>query len=374
VTDRRASTPSLPDLLSPIDRERVRERVDAALTELMDAQLAGMGFLGGDLPPVVEALRTFVLDGGKRIRPAFVYWGFRGAGGAGDGAAGDAVVRASCAVELLHACALIHDDIMDASATRRGRPSVHVQFAQVHRAAGWRGNPDAFGEGAAILMGDLALTWADAGLARSGLAPDRVVEALAVFNVLRSEMMGGQYLDMVESQRGTADEAAVQRVLRYKSGKYTVERPLHLGAAMAGGPHSAAVCVAYSAYGLPLGEAFQLRDDILGVFGAPEHTGKPAGDDLREGKETFLVVRARSLAGPGGRRVLDERLGDPRLDDAGVTQLRELIVDSGALAEAEARIARLTDQALAALDTELVEPDARVALADLARYLTDRRG
>jgi geranylgeranyl diphosphate synthase, type I len=203
-----------------------------------------------------------VLDGGKRIRPAFVYWGFRGAGGPGDGRAGDAVVRASCAVELLHACALIHDDIMDASDTRRGRPSVHVQFAEVHRAAGWRGDPAAFGEGAAILMGDLALTWADAGLARSGLPPDRVLAALAVFNVLRSEMMGGQYLDIVEAQRGAADEAAVRRVLRYKSGKYTVERPLHLGAAMAGGPRAEAVAAVYSAYGIPLGEAFQLRDDL----------------------------------------------------------------------------------------------------------------
>jgi geranylgeranyl diphosphate synthase type I len=373
VTDTRASGPSLPDLLSPIDRERVRERVEAALADLLDAELAGMGFLGGDLPPVVAALRTFVLDGGKRIRPAFVYWGYRGAGGRGDGHAGDAVVRASCAVELLHACALIHDDIMDASATRRGRPSVHVQFAQVHRAAGWRGDPDSFGEGAAILMGDLALTWADAGLARSGLDPDRVVAALGVFNVLRSEMMGGQYLDMLEAQRGAADEAAVQRVLRYKSGKYTVERPLHLGLAMAQASRSGQVSAVYSAYGIPLGEAFQLRDDVLGVFGAPEDTGKPAGDDLREGKETFLVVRARDLAGPRGRRLLDARLGDPGLDDAGVEGLRDVIVSSGALAEAEARIARLTDQADAALDTDEVDKEARVALADFARYLTQRR-
>jgi geranylgeranyl diphosphate synthase type I len=351
----------------------VRERVEAALTELLDAELAKLRFLGGDLPPVVAALRTFVLDGGKRIRPAFVYWGYRGAGGAGHGQAGEGVVRASCAVELLHACALIHDDIMDASDTRRGRPSVHVQFAQAHRAAGWRGDPDAFGQGAAILMGDLALTWADAGLARSGLPPDRIVEALGVFNLLRSEMMGGQYLDMVEAQRGAADEAAVQRVLRYKSGKYTVERPLHLGAAMAGGRRASAAGAVYSAYGIPLGEAFQLRDDILGVFGAPEDTGKPAGDDLREGKETFLVVRARSLAGRHGRRLLDRRLGDPRLDDAGVAALRDVIVSSGALAEAEARIARLTDQAHAALATDAVGAEARAALADLAHYLTDRR-
>jgi geranylgeranyl diphosphate synthase, type I len=372
VTDARSSHSTSSIAESPIDREHLRDRVDAALAELIDAELAALGFLGRDLPPVIATLRTFVLDGGKRIRPAFVYWGWRGAGGDGR-ALSDAVVRASCAVELLQVCALIHDDIMDASDTRRGRPSVHVQFAGLHRDAKWRGESASFGEGAAILMGDLALTWADAGLAGSGLPPDRIVDALRVFNVLRSEMMGGQYLDLVETHRGAADEAAVQQILRYKSGKYTVERPLHLGAAIAGGPRVDATSAVYSAYGIPLGEAFQLRDDILGVFGSPDVTGKPAGDDLREGKETFLVVRARSLAGPAGRRLLAERLGDPLLDDAGIDALREVIVSSGALAEAESRIARLTVEALGALETDLVDPEARAALADLAGYLTERR-
>ncbi|MFL6267549.1 MAG: polyprenyl synthetase family protein, partial [Actinomycetes bacterium] len=218
---------------SPLDAEDVRARVDRALGALLDQELSALGFLGPDAGPVTDILTRFAMEGGKRLRPAFVYWGYRGAGGPADGPRADAAIRAACAVELLHVCALIHDDIMDASRVRRGRPSVHVEFSDLHRDARWRGDPDAFGEGAAILMGDLAFTWADAALASAGLSPERLVAALEVFNTLRSEMMGGQYLDLLEAQRGEVDEAAVHRVLLYKSGKYTIERPLHMGAALA---------------------------------------------------------------------------------------------------------------------------------------------
>jgi geranylgeranyl diphosphate synthase, type I len=361
-----------PSPTPPLDRDALRRRFDRALETLLDRQLDGIGFLGEDLGPVAAALRQFVLTGGKRIRPTFVYWGYRGAGGAG-GAAAEPVVRAACAVELLHVCALIHDDIMDGSRVRRGRPAVHVSFAELHQARRWRGEPDAFGEGAAILMGDLAFTWADAGLTSSGLPPERLVAALEVFNVLRSEMMGGQYLDLIEAQRGAVDEAAVRRVLIYKSGKYTVERPLHMGAAMAGADgHLAAVLAAYSAYGVPLGEAFQLRDDVLGVYGSPEVTGKPAGDDLREGKETYLVLRARERSGPAGLRLLEASLGDAKLSEDVVEALRALIADCGALAETEARIGALVGRARAAIDDQAVAPEARAALDELAVIVTDR--
>jgi geranylgeranyl diphosphate synthase type I len=360
---------------SALDRDGLRRRVDQALETLLERQLDDIGFLGDELAPIAAALRQFVLRGGKRIRPAFVYWGYRGAGGAG-GAAADPVVLAACAVELLHVCALIHDDIMDGSRVRRGQPAVHVRFADLHQASRWRGEPESFGEGAAILMGDLAFTWADAGLTGSGLAPERLVAALEVFNVLRSEMMGGQYLDLVAAQRGEVDEAAVHRVLIYKSGKYTVERPLHMGATMgvpAGdGARLDAVRAAYSAYGVPLGEAFQLRDDVLGVFGAPEVTGKPAGDDLREGKETFLILRTRQRSGPAGRRLLESSLGDAKLSDDAVEALRGLIADCGALDETEARIGALVTQARTALATDALEPEAGAALDELAVIVTDR--
>ena len=356
---------------SPLDAEDLRARVDAALTDLLDRELDGLGFLGDDLAAVAEALRGFMLEGGKRLRPAFVYWGYRGAGGGPDGPLADAVVRASCSVELLHVCALIHDDIMDNSEVRRGRPTMHVEFADRHRAWAWRGDPTRFGEGAAVLMGDLAFAWADVALAEAGLPDARLAAALRVFNRLRSELMGGQYLDLVEARRGAPDEAAVRRVLTYKSGKYTIERPLHLGLAVADGPLPLAA--AYSAYGLPLGEAFQLRDDVLGVFGSPEVTGKPAGDDLREGKETYLVMRTRARSDEAGLRVLDGALGDPKLTEGEVEAVRRVIVDSGALAESEARIAELLAEAKAAIAAATeVAPVARAALARLADHVTDR--
>ena len=356
---------------SPLDAEDVRARVDRALAALLHQELSALGFLGEDAGPVSDALTRFALESGKRLRPAFLYWGYRGAGGAADGQEADAAIRAACSVELLHICALIHDDIMDGSEVRRGRPAMHVGFAELHRGRSWRGDPAAFGEGAAMLMGDLAFTWADVALAEAGLPDDRPAAALRVFNRLRSELMGGQYLDLVEARRGAPDEAAVRRVLTYKSGKYTIERPLHLGHAIAGGETELAA--AYSAYGLPLGEAFQLRDDILGVFGAPEVTGKPAGDDLREGKETYLVMLARRRAGRAGRQLLEGALGNAKLPEDEVAELRRLITACGAVDATEARIAVLLTEAKDALAAAGgIDETAREALAALADHVTDR--
>jgi geranylgeranyl diphosphate synthase, type I len=368
---RQVTESSQPVPASPLDVEDLRARVDRALAALLHQELSALGFLGDDAGPVTAALTRFALAGGKRLRPAFVYWGYRGAGGAADGPPAEATVKAACSVELLHVCALIHDDIMDGSEVRRGRPAMHVGFAGLHRGLGWRGDPAAFGEGAAMLMGDLAFTWADVALAGAGLPDDRLAAALRVFNRLRSELMGGQYLDLVEARRGAPDEDAVRRVLTYKSGKYTIERPLHLGLALAAGPP--ALAEGYSAYGLPLGEAFQLRDDILGVFGSPEVTGKPAGDDLREGKETYLVMQARRRADRASRGLLEGALGNAKLSEDEVAELRRLITGCGALDATEARIAGLLAEAKAALAAvDGIDETARATLAALADHVTDR--
>jgi geranylgeranyl diphosphate synthase type I len=356
---------------SPLDAEDVRARVDRALGALLDQELSALGFLGPDAGPVTDILTRFAMEGGKRLRPAFVYWGYRGAGGPADGPQANAAITAACSVELLHVCALVHDDIMDGSEVRRGRPAMHVSFAGLHRRRGWRGDPAGFGEGAAMLMGDLAFTWADVALAEAGLTDDRLAAALRVFNRLRSELMGGQYLDLVEARRGAPDEDAVRRVLSYKSGRYTIERPLHLGHALAAG--APALAADYSAYGLPLGEAFQLRDDILGVFGEPEVTGKPAGDDLREGKETYLVLLARQRADRAGRQLLEAALGNAKLSEDEVAEVRRLLQACGALEATEARIGELLAEAKAALAaTRGIDERARATLAALADHVTDR--
>ncbi|HEX9969701.1 MAG TPA: polyprenyl synthetase family protein, partial [Acidimicrobiales bacterium] len=282
----------------------IAKRVDARIEELLTAETARWGAVDADLVAPLTALRELVMAGGKRLRPAFCHWAYVGAGGDPDD---DAVARAGAALELLHTFALVHDDVMDGSARRRGRSTVHRLFEDAHDADGWRGEGRRFGEGVAILVGDLAFVYADQ------LLGDAPPAALDVFTELRIEVNVGQYLDLVGTARGRVNEEAARRICRFKSGKYTIERPLHLGLALAAGDPGLAA--AYSAYGLPLGEAFQLRDDILGVFGSPEVTGKPAGDDLREGKETYLVMLARQRAGRAGRQLLESALGNAKLSE-----------------------------------------------------------
>lgn len=349
-----------------MDRADLRQRVETALAAFLARQRRRLARIDDALMPVADALEAFVLGGGKRLRPSFAYWGYRGAGGE-DSAE---LVATLAALELVQASALIHDDVMDASDTRRGEPSMHRQFAAVHAAAGWRGDSGGFGEAAAILLGDLCLVWSDELLQGGGLDPVAVARARPVFDEMRTEVTAGQYLDVLAQATADTSVARAGKVAKYKSAKYTVERPLLLGAALAGAPYE--VTAAYSAYGLPLGEAFQLRDDILGVFGDPAHTGKPAGDDLREGKRTFLVAAAYERATDAQRADLDRRLGDGGLDGAGVARLREIIVGTGALARTEHRIDELAATAVQALGTAMLDPEAVEVLTELAGAATRR--
>jgi len=350
---------------SPLDTEDLRARVQKVVDDFVARQEAILDGVSDDLGPLVEAVSD-LLAGGKRLRPAFCWWGWRGAGGTD---CHEAIVAAS-ALEFLQACALIHDDVMDGSDTRRGLPSAHRRFAALHRGSEWLGSPEAFGTGAAILLGDLCLSWADEMLLTCGLPDEDVRRAKAVYDEMRTELMAGQYLDLLEQARGGGSVERAMRVVRYKSAKYTIERPLHLGAALAGA--SPDIVDAYTGYGLPLGEAFQLRDDILGVFGDPEETGKPAGDDLREGKRTVLIATAMGRATPAQAAELRRHLGDPGLDAAGVEALRGVIAETGALEHAEALITELTDRSLDALSrVDLADP-ARQVLTGLA-YAATRR-
>ncbi|GAA2644810.1 polyprenyl synthetase family protein [Dactylosporangium fulvum] len=349
-----------------LDRVDLRTRVQCALDDFLRGRRARLSEIDLEaLAPVSDAIEAFVLGGGKRLRPAFAYWGYRGAGGADD----DAVVAAVASLELVQASALIHDDVMDGSETRRGEPATHRRFAKLHAEAGWRGEADGFGTASAILLGDLCLVWSDELLHTSGVDPVTLARARPVFDEMRTEVTIGQYLDMQTQATGDTSTARAGLVARYKSAKYTIERPLLFGAALAGAP--AGLAASYSAFGLPLGEAFQLRDDVLGVFGDPAVTGKPAGDDLREGKRTYLVAAA--MEHPDGR-VLDERLGDPDLDADGVARLREVIVSTGALERTEERIAALTAAALEALRAADVTAEAREVLEGLAQAATQRAG
>jgi geranylgeranyl diphosphate synthase, type I len=350
---------------SPLDADDLRPRVQKAVDDFISTQREILDGVSDDLDPLVEAV-TDLLSGGKRLRPAFCWWGYRGAGGADT----EEALRAAAALEFLQGCALIHDDVMDGSDTRRGMPSAHHRFAMLHRGSEWLGSPEAFGVGAAILLGDLCLSWADELLLTSGVPAEYLTAAKRVYDEMRTELMAGQYLDLLEQARGGGSVERAMRVVRFKSAKYTIERPLHMGAALAGA--DADVMAAYSGYGLPLGEAFQLRDDVLGVFGDPGETGKPAGDDLREGKRTVLIATAMARATPAQAAQIRRHLGDPGLDATGVALLREVIADTGALNHAEQLITSLTDQALAALESVDLQAPAPEVLAGLA-YAATRR-
>jgi len=349
----------------PLDAADLRQRVQKALNAFVAGQLPLLDHISEELSPLTDAL-TDLLAGGKRLRPAFAYWGYRGAGGED----GEEIVEAAAALELFQACALIHDDVMDGSDTRRGQPAVHRRFASLHRTESWTGDPESFGTGAAVLLGDLALSWSDEMLSRCGLPPERLLAGCRVYDEMRTELMGGQYLDLLEQARGGGSVERALRVARYKSAKYTIEKPLHLGAALAGAGQE--VLDGYSGYGLPLGEAFQLRDDVLGVFGDPSVTGKPAGDDLREGKRTALVAMALEAASPAQAAAVRRHLGDPHLSADGVEVLRGVLTETGAVTRIEATIDELMDDALTALQAAPVAEDARTVLEELATAVTCR--
>jgi geranylgeranyl diphosphate synthase, type I len=348
------------------DADAFRHDVQRVLDGFVDEQAVRLAPLGDDAARLVEAARA-ALSGGKRFRAAFCAWGFRAVDA--DPADPDALARAAAALEVLHASALVHDDYMDASDTRRGKPATHKAFEALHREHGWAGGPEQYGAAAAILLGDLLLSWSDELLRLCGLPHDLVRDALAFFDTTRSEVIAGQFLDVSVQARGESDVEQAMRVLRYKSAKYSIERPLHVGAALAGG--SAEVLDALSGFGLPLGEAFQLRDDLLGVFGDPERTGKPAGDDLTEGKRTVLVALALEHADPADAKRLDDALGRSLSPDE-VADLRRIIDGSGAHAEVERRIDVLTQESLAALADAPVTETARTVLRDLAAAATQR--
>jgi geranylgeranyl diphosphate synthase type I len=339
--------------------------VELSSLGFIDSQADLIDDLGEDGSALVDAARRS-LTGGKRLRAAFCWWGYQAIGPSQDD---HALLHACASLEFLHASALVHDDYMDSSATRRGYPATHRAFAQRHRERGWSGDPEMYGASAAILLGDLLLSWADEVLRTCGLPADAVLAGLRFFDVTRTEVVAGQFLDVSAQARASRDIDLAMTVLRYKSAKYSIERPLHVGAALAGA--SRGQIDALSAFGIPLGEAFQLRDDLLGIFGDPTVTGKPAGDDLREGKRTVLTAIALQNLDATASQYLDQALGTDLNPDQ-IRELCDLIESSGARARVEDLIDTLTAEALTALAQAPITDQAREVLRELAQAATQR--
>ena len=341
----------------------LRQRFDTALASFIDRQ--DPAWPDGAPRGALDSLRRFVLAGGKRLRPTFCYWGWRGGGGEDC----DEVVNAAAALELFHAFALIHDDIIDGSDRRRGQPSMHRFFATVHHRHSWRGDSLAFGRNTALLCGDLCAAWAEQMFHECGLPPKQIHQGYAAFALMRTEVIAGQYLDLV-SGVGDGSVASALTVIRMKAARYTVTRPLQIGAWLAGAPRP--LYAAFTDFGDPLGDAFQLRDDVLGVFGDPTVTGKSTLDDLREGKPTVMMALARAAASRDQAARLATLFGNPDLDAAGAEQLRAIIVETGALDQIEQMIRVRADAAMTALESAPLPSFVRTALTDLATAAVDR--
>jgi geranylgeranyl diphosphate synthase type I len=355
-----------------------REAVSAEISAFLSEQSAVLDSVGPELVPV-HLMASQLLCGGKRIRPAFCVWGYVAAAGIPTEEELKPLLAAAGSLDVLHVSALIHDDLMDSSDLRRGRPAAHRQFEALHANAGWLGDSAAFGRAGAILLGDLLLMWSAQMLHGAGVDQSTLERALPIVEAMRTEVTCGQYLDMVAQAHPLRKRAPAigslkptielalddaSRVVEYKAARYTVQRPCQIGAALGSGTDD--LYFALGAYGSPLGRAFQFRDDLLGVFGDPQVTGKPAGDDLREGKRTVLVAHAYAHAGDAGQKLLLQRLGDPALDDAGISELQQVIVESGARDTVESMINDYYERALKALhDTEITE-EGRAGLTALA--------
>jgi geranylgeranyl diphosphate synthase type I len=340
------------------------------LRDYLRERRRGAAYIGADYADLTAALEEFVLRGGKRLRPAFAYWGWRAV--SPDDTAGPDILRLFAALELLHACALVHDDVIDASATRRGLPTVHRLFADRHREQNWHGSPDQFGLSAAILLGDLSLVWADDIVATVDLPLDAHRRVQRVWADIRTEVLGGQYLDIAAEASGAESVASAMTVNTYKTASYTISRPLQLGAAAAADRPD--VQTTFHELGTDLGVAFQLRDDVLGVFGDPAVTGKPSGDDLRSGKRTVLLAEAIERAeksDPAAAKLLRTSIGTV-LTDPEVHELCLVIESVGALAAVEDHIDTLTRRALDVLTAAPIDLHAKAGLAELAGRASNR--
>ena len=349
----------------PIWLKSVAQRVESRLSEFLQDEQSRWSALDSDLGEPIGELIRLVSAGGKRLRPAFCQLAFVGAGGE---EISTELLNAQAALELLHASALLHDDVIDGSTTRRGEPTAHTRYFAKHIESKWSGEPRRFSEGAAILVGDLAFVYADQLLTGANAL------TLKIWNEMRIELNIGQYLDMLGSAQRERNLVKAERVCRYKSGKYTIERPLHLGATLAAPQRADVLLEELSAYGLPLGDAFQMRDDVLGVFGdeVTNNTGKPIGDDIREGKPTPLLAMAYERASTSQRQVLED-VGAPQISNEDISKIQEVIIETGALSELETKISGLVGESIAAITNSSLSKQSVKQLVELAEFVAQRR-
>lgn len=363
------------------DSLRFVDIIDSQLQRFFDQKADEVAEISADLAPLIDYSRS-LLRGGKRFRARFCFWGWRSVAGLNNQPhpqTGDhPAFELATALEMFHAAALVHDDIMDRSDTRRGELSAHRHFEEHHKGSGFGLDAQHYGESTALLVGDLMLAWSSELVtqALSGVTtPSVIAGTRREFHRMWNEVTLGQYLDIHEESAWptVSDDERFHRAMRvvtFKSAKYSMEAPLLLGASMADASDDQLRQLAH--FGLPLGVAFQLRDDLLGVFGDPEQTGKPAGDDLREGKRTVLIALAEAQMSTGVKGVFNDMLGNPEVTDEQIAIMQHTLRDTGAVDRVETIITESSQRALAALETDLLDGEAVGELRNLADAVVSR--
>ena len=368
--------------------ENVLAQVQSNLDSFCQKQRSDFEAISSDLAPVVDYTQS-LLQGGKRFRALFCYWAWRASLSESSyhqseqevNESEQAIAGIAASLEMFHAAALVHDDLLDQSDTRRGAPAIHKRFETLHKDKQWAGAPERFGIAGSVLVGDLMLGWSSEIFGNALLhSPNREIESACrdEFSLMRVEVMAGQYLDVLEENAAATRPVKegvgrAEKVILYKTAKYSIEAPLRIGAAFAGADQS--TLGVFTQFGIPLGIAFQLRDDILGVFGDPSVTGKPAGDDLREGKRTVLVAltkEALTEQAPSMADSFEELLTSRELDAQQIAFMQKLIQESGALEKTERMITELADRSLDSLEASNLEPVAKAALKSLALKVINR--
>jgi geranylgeranyl diphosphate synthase type I len=346
--------------------ESFRQRLDDRLSAWFSDKAQTIGQFAPEAEELLHTLSDLVLSGGKRLRPALVYYTYRGCGGTED----ESVFPLALATEFLHTYLLVHDDIMDHAELRRGRPAAHVRFRDLHREQGWRGDAEHYGKAVAILVGDLAHVYALEAFSRAAAGSPHQAELARSFFALEEEVIVGQHLEMRVALLKEVEERTLEEVLQLKSGRYSVERPIQLGALQAGTPPDQ--LAALSRYGAAVGEAFQLQDDVLGMFGDPDKVGKPVGGDLIEGKLTFLAHYALQMTAADERSLVEQALGNPDLSPEDIDRVCQVMRQCGALDRVRQLIGERLATAREALEQIDLEADSKPFFEGLIRYIGER--
>ncbi|WP_237570282.1 polyprenyl synthetase family protein [Mycolicibacterium lacusdiani] len=347
----------------------LERRLHASVT---DAVVTPLRSIDDGLTVFAEHCSTAVTAGGKRLRPRFAYWAWRA--GSSPGEDQGPIVRLAAALEMLHAAILVHDDVIDGSELRRGEPSVRAALAGRHQGQSWFGGSASFGDHTALLVGDLLWSAAhdEFDAAATAVLPEHRGRLTSIFRAMRVEVLAGQLLELSAQAARHYDAATAERILRYKTSAYTVERPMELGLALAG-PSASDAGEILGVYAGAVGRAFQLRDDLADLFGSFETSGKRVGDDVRDGKPTELLGTTLELAGAADVQTLAGIVGDSTADASAIAEARRIVWECGAAERVSRRIADLVADADRAVEDlpPGVDASSRVALRELLAECTD---